>query len=170
MVIKNEISEEKYIWNNRILTKYRRKIFTNQEGLIVVEIEQMPISSGTTITNTIDLIAQDTKTYLWNMYLDFQKKSKTNWLKKIIDCLATNLGDFLLNILKQIMFVFLDYFEYKKIINSIIWIEHYPPNVYFFTKDNYAVIEFERDFINPEWNHFTKKQLANEIKCEETLL
>ena len=59
-MIENEERDLEYWCNNRILTKYRQKIFKTLDGRIVIEIEQNKISQGTTITNTIDLIARQT--------------------------------------------------------------------------------------------------------------
>lgn len=59
-MIESEVRYLEYWWNNRILTKYRQKIIKTLDGRIVIEIEQNKISQGTTITNTIDLIARQT--------------------------------------------------------------------------------------------------------------
>ena len=45
-------------------------------------------------------------------------------------------------------------------INNIIWVEHYPANTYYFEYDKYAIITFEKNFNEPDWEHLTLENLA----------
>lgn len=158
-IIKNEVKDLEYCWNNRILTKYRRKIFKTLDGRIVIEIEQNKISQGTTITNTIDLIARQTIENLKDKYL---RKPKYYYLKIFIDLIPFKIT----NILKKILEEIISHMEFKDLLNSIIWIEHYPANVYFFKEDKYAIVTFEKNYINPDWFHYSKDELVKQINCD----
>lgn len=158
-MIESEVRDLEYWWNNRILTKYRQKIFKTLDGRIVIEIEQNKISQGTTITNTIDLIARQTIDNLKDKYF---RKSKYEYFNNLIDLIPFKIMDILKFILKKIT----NYTEFNNSLKSIIWIEHYPANVYFFKEDKYAIVTFENKYINPNWFHYSKEELAKKINCD----
>lgn len=97
-MIENEERDLEYWWNNRILTKYRQKIFKTLDGRIIIEIEQNKISQGTTITNTIDLIAWQTIENLKDKYF---RKSKYDYFNTLIDLIPFKIMDILKFILKK---------------------------------------------------------------------
>lgn len=158
-MIESEVRDLEYWWNNRVLTKYRRKIFKTSDRRIVIEIEQKPISQGTTITNTIELIARSTIENLRNECL---RKSKFDYLKTFINLIPFGIID----LLKIVLLEIVNRIELKNNLNSIIWIEHYPANVYFFTEDRYAIVTFGKKYINPDWLHYTKEEISKQIKCD----
>ena len=43
---------------------------------------------------------------------------------------------------------------------NVIWVEYYPAGVYFFEKDRYAIVSFDKNYNNHQWEHLSLEDLS----------
>lgn len=147
-------------YNGRFLTSCQIKIIKEPQKNTVVEIIQQPIAKGTTITNTIDSLAKHeikeftVKNEICNKIKNASFASVSNFIINLFDF---NIKVFLCNLLKQFFLFFVSSLHNKK---NIIWVEHYPAGVYFFEEDRYAIVSFDKNYNNPQWEHLSLEDLS----------
>ncbi len=147
-------------YNGRFLTSCQIKIIKEPQKNTVVEIIQQPITKGTTITNTIDLLAKKeikefgVKNEICNNIKNASFSSVSNFIINLFDF---NIKVFLCNLLKQFLSFFVSSLHNKK---NIIWVEYYPAGVYFFEEDRYAIVSFDKNYNNPQWEHLSLEDLS----------
>lgn len=147
-------------YNGRFLTSCQIKIIKEPQKNTVVEIIQQPIAKGTTITNTIDSLAKheikefSVRNEICNKIKNASPSSVSNFIINLFDF---NIKVFLCNFLKQFCSFFVSSLHNKK---NIIWVEHYPAGVYFFEEDRYAIVSFDKNYNNPQWEHLSLEDLS----------
>lgn len=135
---------------------------------MVVEIIQQPVSKGTTITNVIDLLAkQKIKEFsLKNIIYDnIKNASFSSCLKFFINLFDFNIRVLLCNLLKKFLSFVISVLHEKK---NIIWVEYYPAGVYFFSEDRYAIVSFDKNYNNPQWEHLSLEALAEKTGYDKS--
>ena len=163
--------EYELVDKGRILTKCLIRIIEEDNKPIVVLCVQKKVSKGTTITNTIDLIAKEVfyqlKTENGSISSEFTKYLTeyplSKKLKYIGDCIknSSNWTAFIFHRLGEFFSIKELKEKRNKKINNIMWVEYYPADTSFFTYDKYAVITFNNEYWSPEWNHISEDDLVN---------
>lgn len=147
-------------YNGRFLTSCQIKIIKDPQKNTVVEIIQQPIAKCTTITNTIDSLAKheikefSVKNEICNKIKNASFSSVSNLIINLFDF---NMKVFLCNLLKQFFSFFVSSLHNKK---NIVWVEYYPAGVYFFEEDRYAIVSFDKNYNNPQWEHLSLEDLS----------
>jgi hypothetical protein len=146
------------------------RVLNDPDKPLVVICSQLANSSGTSVTNAAEILAQSIKDYLTQDNLPLaaaiQRYIKTSRLTKILGDLverlkeSKNLTVFTLESIK----LALEYRESHELksrkVAEMLWIEHYDASIGLNLKCEYLTVSFKPDTWEPSWECTTPARLS----------
>ena len=130
-----------------------------EDNRLLVFCIQFPYATGTSVTNAFEEIYESLleKIIEETLLIAKCKTSFSSFIKKL--------------------FMSSKSYEYRKTISvkksfnqSVLWIEHYPPNVGILENGTFSIVSFDSNGKNPSWSYYDKNILVNEYQIENNFL
>lgn len=146
------------------------RILDDQDKPLVVVCSQMAVKPGTSVTNAVEIIAQDVREFLerdnatlMSAIVSYIKKSRVT---KILDDLikqskeSKNLTVFTLESVKLALEYRERQMERAGKLSGLVWVEHYAAGLGLAQRGSYAIVTFDQDSWTPNWDYVSLVTVA----------
>jgi len=146
------------------------RILEEPDKPIVILCSQMVHEPGTSITNMAEFIAQDAQKYLSRDNITLasaiQKYIKHSTFEKKLGDLIKSLKEsgkitiFALESIKLALQYSENYRKNQSRVDSLLWVEHYAPQIGLAENGSYCIVKFAKDTWSPSWDYVNVKALS----------